>query len=144
MSDQEDASALATRRSLSPLPEEHGGTQLGQAAAAADRRDVAGDDDDSDLSDLDEEVFQNYNEAEIGHEVIPIDEDTVVALGKHKKAGRASGAGDSASKGKRRRRDRGARQDDDEQQPTEVHIELTEEESMLRPARSCARVRVFR
>lgn len=136
MSNQEDTSALAARRSLSPLPEEHDDAQLEQSADRVEPTTIAGDDDDSDLSDLDEEVFQNYNEADIGHEVIPIDEDTVVALGKHKKAGRASGVSDGASKGKRRRRDRGARQEHDEQQPTEVHIELTEEESMPLPTPS--------
>jgi hypothetical protein len=136
MSDHEDLPAEASRPELTPAPEEveselpqeqlEPEQQTEQAASAT--ADEPAYEDESDLSDLDEEAFENYNEHDIGgDEVIPIDEDTVVALGKHKKIGGRTQAGDVPKAVKRRRRDKARDEDDDVEQPME--IELTEEES---------------
>jgi hypothetical protein len=96
------------------------------------------DGDDSQLSDLDDEIFADYNEAGIGgkgedQEQVPIDEDTVTTLGKYKKKGGVkAGGGDAATSkgGKRRRRDKSARHEEEEDVEQPVYEKpLTEEES---------------
>jgi hypothetical protein len=96
--------------------------------------------DESQLSDLDDEIFADYNEAGIGNkgveeeEQIPIDEETITALGKYKKKGGAktSSEGATAAKGgKRRRRDKSARQEEDEVEGLIYEAPMTEEESKL-------------
>lgn len=99
----------------------------------------------SDLSDLDEEQFINFNDGVGGggaaaddsspKEVIPIDEDTVGTIGKYKKKSSSSGSKPTEvtepPKGRRRRRDKSSRDDDDDEVADNpvVEIELTEEES---------------
>lgn len=96
------------------------------------------DGDDSQLSDLDDEIFADYNDGISGsksaeeQEQVPIDEDTVTTLGKYKKKGTAKAiVGDAAAKaGKRRRRDKSARHEEEEDEVVQPVIEkpLTEEE----------------
>jgi hypothetical protein len=96
--------------------------------------------DESQLSDLDDEIFADYNEALIGNkgaeeqEQVPIDEDTVTTLGKYKKKGGAKASSEGATPakgGKRRRRDKSARQEEDEEEQPVNEKPLTEEESKL-------------
>lgn len=93
--------------------------------------DDAGHDSDNDsvLSDLDDEVFAEFNEEEIT-ETIPIDADTVGAIGKHKKK-RATGEAIPKSKVRRTRDNNKQRRDDgsdDDIPMREPVVELTEEE----------------
>jgi hypothetical protein len=85
-------------------------------------------DDDDDLSDLDEEIFQDFNEHEVAEE-IPIDAETVTTIGKYKKTGASVKA--TRAPAKRRRVARAADRDDDEdgQAAAPVEVVLTEEES---------------
>jgi hypothetical protein len=96
-------------------------------------------DNESVLSDLDEETYINYNEhsTEIGvggNEVIPIDEDTVNAIGKYKKKGSSTAkAPDVVESASEKRKRLGLSRDDDRDDVDKHHveIELTEEESMF-------------
>ncbi|KAI5787133.1 hypothetical protein EDC01DRAFT_708022 [Geopyxis carbonaria] len=93
---------------------------------------AGGIDDDSDndsvLSDLDDEAFADYNENDIGKEVIPIDSDTVGAIGKFKRKVDASAPIARPSKEKRRRRGERRHRDDDDPIIAEPIVELTAEE----------------
>jgi len=107
-------------------------TEATPVATAAARLDDDGDE--SQLSDLDDEIFADYNEPGGGRaESIPIDEDTIVNLGKFKKQKGSAGAGGEVKEKKRRRRDKATRLDDepDTEQPV-AEIELTEEEKRRR------------
>lgn len=90
------------------------------------------DDADSVLSDLDDEAFADYNEVDIGRETIPIDADTVGAIGKFKKK-RTTGEGQPVKRKERRvreKRGRGVESEDEGDGPVrEQVVELTEEES---------------
>ncbi|KAF8544456.1 hypothetical protein BDD12DRAFT_508656 [Trichophaea hybrida] len=141
MSDHEDQLPEAVRPGLTPALEEAEEQphqeQLGSEQQTDEQPASVIDDehtyeDESDLSDLDEEAFVNFNEHDIvgGDEVIPIDEDTIVALGKHKKAGGRTQVGDAPKVPNRRRRDKTRDEDEDIEQP--VEIELTEEEKRRR------------
>ena len=100
-------------------------------------------DSDDDLSDLDEEIFQDFNEHAVGRDdPVPIDQDTVTTIGKYKKKSAGEGS-KPAMASKRRRRDKAARHDDDDdvlEPPPLPEIELTEEESTCCP-RHAARPR---
>ena len=107
------------------------------------------DGDDSQLSDLDEEIFNDYNSNRAPKdEQIPIDEDTIKELGKFKKKRDENEAPAAPStKGKKRRsqlqdeaaatptssaKGRGTRRgrdDDEEDAPEKPEIEMTEDES---------------
>jgi len=132
MSDTEHAPpATVNEASAHAANDSKPSTEATPMATAAARLDDDGDE--SQLSDLDDEIFADYNEPGGGRaESIPIDEDTIVNLGKFKKQKGSAGAGGEVKEKKRRRRDKATRLDDepDQEQPV-AEIELTEEESML-------------
>jgi len=119
--------------------------EMASIAIAAARLDDEGDE--SQLSDLDEEIFVVYNQLgdnraksipiyeekiTTDEEMIPINEDTLVNLGKFRKQKGFSGAGAEVKQKKRRRRGKATILDDEPgpEQPV-PEIELTEKESML-------------
>ncbi|TGZ84311.1 hypothetical protein EX30DRAFT_369599 [Ascodesmis nigricans] len=87
-------------------------------------------DNDSVLSDLDDEAFENYNEQDY-EKAIPIDTDTLAAgLGRHKRKAGSTGEGLVPKKQGRRRRDKRSHEDEGPEIP--VEIPLTEEEKRRR------------
>jgi hypothetical protein len=91
---------------------------------------VLPDDSDSDvLSDLDDEIFDDYNTTQTQiKEPIPIDEDTIPTLGKYKKKTQAGAEGPPKDK-KRRRREKFLKDDEEHAAAPIVEVELTAEES---------------
>lgn len=137
MSDTDGRPPVAPENVASPSRDpEHDQTVDHDANDANDGADTTnappadhGDDSDNDsvLSDLDDEAFTNYNEQDFDKDTIPIDTDTLAAgLGRHKRKGGATGDVPKRPQG-RRRRDKRIRDEDEPEVP--VEIELTEEES---------------
>lgn len=88
------------------------------------------------LSDIDDEVFKEFDDSVIGGNVIPIDEETVHAIGKHKikrQPNEAAVSGAGKKKEKRRRDIKRRRDDDEDEGPARrdvPEVELTPVESM--------------
>jgi len=100
---------------LSPAHEE--------AARASDNESV--------LSDIDEEVFREFDDSLVNR-IVPIDEETVHTIGKYKKKLDPSQLAEKPGKKERRRRDIKRRRDDGEErigEPEPQEQELTAEES---------------
>ncbi|KAH0610830.1 uncharacterized protein H6S33_011257 [Morchella sextelata] len=92
-------------------------------------------DGDSVLSDVDEDVFNEFDEKVIGTEhVIPIDEETVHAIGKHKIKRTGGETASTGKKKEKRRRDIAKRRRDDDEDDAGPSIRRAAPEVELTPA----------
>lgn len=107
-----------TEENLNTLSPAHEG-----AARASDNESV--------LSDIDEGIFQDFDDSLIGR-IVPIDDETVNTIGKYKKKLDPSQLAEKSGKKEKRRRDIKRRRDDIEErtgEPEPREQELTAEES---------------
>ncbi|RPB00027.1 hypothetical protein L873DRAFT_1805811 [Choiromyces venosus 120613-1] len=92
-------------------------------------------DNESVLSDIDEEIFQEFDDYSLIGRIVPIDEETVHTIGKYKKKLDPSQLAEQAGKKEKRRRDIKRRRDDVEErvgEPEPQEQELTAEEKARR------------